>query len=552
MRSRLIAKPFILALLLSALVLSLSTYVIAIHTQRSPGRDNACKIWQLTLVDSVKLAEQAVNVKFKVFEDDNCKYAVVTTISSSQPKIFIVKIDKSLQELTVIHNESFESPPPLIVSAEERQTYSLFIDADPNSNSIAWITGGETPKLYFLVMNDEGTCVKTSTTLSYAQGRADPVSVKIVSFEDDEDSEIYVLVGDRYGYLACYKATVITGGYRRAITITERSGHTLTSYQVKIVLTPDNFDYSKVYDQEKATDIVFTDSDGATRLPHWIERWDPEGTSIIWVKVPEIPANSEKTIYMYYGNPEVEGQSNSKEVFIFFDDFNGKKLDSGTWRVARFGASSHRVSIIESQEFHEGKGLKIYAKYRAIPFTLLHIYTVQTFNVPSSPPAYMVEARISPRAEAANDAELDLYKSNINPRLHPIFADGAYIHASYDDGKVWTWSFMNLADKWDQTAWDNGQNKPYHSNSWYIVGLSYYPSQGTIYYVWNDGNYDEPLASKVYSQHLYNNFRVLLGNSKDFSSEKLTAETWVDWVRIREYVKPEPLVSIGEETLIAS
>ncbi|RLC75456.1 MAG: hypothetical protein DRJ03_30235, partial [Chloroflexi bacterium] len=180
------------------------------------------------------------------------------------------------------------------------------------------------------------------------------------------------------------------------------------------------------------------------------------------------------------------------------------------------------------------------------------IYTVQTFNVPSSPPAYMVEARISPRAEATNDAELDLYKSNINPRLHPIFADGAYIHASYDEGKVWTWSFMNLADKWDQTAWDNGQNKPYHSNSWYIVGLSYYPSQGTIYYVWNDGNYDEPLASKVYSQHLYNNFRVLLGNSKDFSSEKLTAETWVDWVRIREYVKPEPLVSIGEETLITS
>jgi hypothetical protein len=41
----------------------------------------------------------------------------------------------------------------------------------------------------------------------------------------------------------------------------------------------------------------------------------------IWVKVPNIPASSTKTIYLYYGNPNANSLSNGNLVFDFFEDF---------------------------------------------------------------------------------------------------------------------------------------------------------------------------------------------------------------------------------------
>jgi hypothetical protein len=49
-------------------------------------------------------------------------------------------------------------------------------------------------------------------------------------------------------------------------------------------------------------DIRFTDSDGQTQLNYWIESGCNTSSTKIWVKVPSIPANSTKTIYVYYGN----------------------------------------------------------------------------------------------------------------------------------------------------------------------------------------------------------------------------------------------------------
>ena len=100
--------------------------------------------------------------------------------------------------------------------------------------------------------------------------------------------------------------------YRKQIIIRERSGHTLKNYQVLIVLTPDNFDYSKA--KKDGSDIRFADSDGVTLLKYWIETWEYRGESKIWVKVPEIPANGEKIIYMYYGNPDASSLSSLTDV----------------------------------------------------------------------------------------------------------------------------------------------------------------------------------------------------------------------------------------------
>jgi len=113
--------------------------------------------------------------------------------------------------------------------------------------------------------------------------------------------------------------------YKREITIQENSGNNLTDYQVKIVLNSSNFDFSKA--NSDGSDIRFVDSDDTTPLSYWIEKWDSVNQeAIVWVKVPSIPANSTKTIYMYYGNPSATSESNGENVFIWYDDASTNKL----------------------------------------------------------------------------------------------------------------------------------------------------------------------------------------------------------------------------------
>jgi hypothetical protein len=86
-------------------------------------------------------------------------------------------------------------------------------------------------------------------------------------------------------------------------------------------------------------DIRFTDSDGTTQLNYW-----QEADGKFWVKVPSIPANSTKTIYVYYGNPNATSLSNGDATFDFFDDFESGSLNkwtplSGTYEISTLSHS---------------------------------------------------------------------------------------------------------------------------------------------------------------------------------------------------------------------
>jgi len=156
----------------------------------------------------------------------------------------------------------------------------------------------------------------------------------------------------------------------------------LTDWLVAIKLDSNNFDFSKT--QPSGADIRFTDSDGITLLDYWIEYYNVgKQKATIWVKVPLIPANHTKSIYMWYGNPGATNQSNVSIVSDPFNDnscvayypFNGNTNDHsgnghhGTWhgngqyddglfgQCARFNGSSyinlHREldPVIDGKEF---------------------------------------------------------------------------------------------------------------------------------------------------------------------------------------------------------
>jgi len=109
--------------------------------------------------------------------------------------------------------------------------------------------------------------------------------------------------------------------YRRPITIDNTSNsNNLTDYQVLVTLNTQSL-ISSGKMRNDCGDIRFTDSNGTTLLNYWLESGCNTTLTKIWVKVPLIPANSTKTIYIYYGNPSATSLSNPDNTFIFFDDF---------------------------------------------------------------------------------------------------------------------------------------------------------------------------------------------------------------------------------------
>ncbi|MCW1307591.1 MAG: DUF2341 domain-containing protein, partial [Candidatus Nanoarchaeia archaeon] len=124
--------------------------------------------------------------------------------------------------------------------------------------------------------------------------------------------------------------------YRISIDNT-KNPNTLTNYPVRIVVDTYTL-ISQGKMRSDCGDIRFSTSSNdwnvATGLPYWIESGCNTLNTVIWVKVPSIPASSTTTIYMYFGDPSVTSISNGDETFSFFDDFTSSTLNTSKWNIS--------------------------------------------------------------------------------------------------------------------------------------------------------------------------------------------------------------------------
>jgi hypothetical protein len=133
--------------------------------------------------------------------------------------------------------------------------------------------------------------------------------------------------------------------YRRPITINNSSNsNSLTDYQISVTLNTQSL-ISAGKMRSDGGDIRFIDSNGTTLLNYWVESGINTSSTYIWVKVPSIPANSTKTIYVYYGNSSATSQSNGDNTFVFFDDFDTDTIGT-KWNYTGSGSYSIANSII--------------------------------------------------------------------------------------------------------------------------------------------------------------------------------------------------------------
>ncbi|MBU3964325.1 DUF2341 domain-containing protein [Patescibacteria group bacterium] len=102
--------------------------------------------------------------------------------------------------------------------------------------------------------------------------------------------------------------------YRRKLTFNNASStENLANFPVLVSLNSSRIDYANT--QNSGQDIRFTDPNGVI-LKYEIEKWDEAATSTVWVKIPQIDAQSTiDYIYMYYGNPDASDAQDAENVW---------------------------------------------------------------------------------------------------------------------------------------------------------------------------------------------------------------------------------------------
>ncbi|MFA4817984.1 MAG: DUF2341 domain-containing protein [Parcubacteria group bacterium] len=130
--------------------------------------------------------------------------------------------------------------------------------------------------------------------------------------------------------------------YREGVNILDskvEGASALENFPVLINITDSKLKYTgnggKVA-KANGGDILFTSSDGTTKLSHEIEKYDPAtGELAAWVKIPSLSATKDTSIYLYYGNfsagneqdPENVWEDNYKAVWHLKEDYPGITID---------------------------------------------------------------------------------------------------------------------------------------------------------------------------------------------------------------------------------
>jgi hypothetical protein len=115
-----------------------------------------------------------------------------------------------------------------------------------------------------------------------------------------------------------------TWGYRKSITIdhtkvSTASSTTLSDFPMLFSVTDSELktvaNGGKV-GKDTGIDMLFTLSDGTTKLSHEIEKYaSTTGETVMWVKIPSLSPTADTIIYLYYGNASASDQQSAAAVW---------------------------------------------------------------------------------------------------------------------------------------------------------------------------------------------------------------------------------------------
>ena len=103
--------------------------------------------------------------------------------------------------------------------------------------------------------------------------------------------------------------------YRVKITVNhEQVGEEVTDFPMLVKITNNQKLFKNA--KQDGHDLVFTSSDGITKLDHEVEAYNADNQELIsWVKVPKLSVTEDTVLYAYYGNPTSEDQQKPTNVW---------------------------------------------------------------------------------------------------------------------------------------------------------------------------------------------------------------------------------------------
>ena len=300
-------------------------------------------------------------------------------------------------------------------------------------------------------------------------------------------------------------------GYRRQISINNASSTGLTNYQVSFTInTSELISAGKM--RSDCGDIRLYDTDGTTELSYWVEDGCNSTSTKVWVKVPDIAANSTKVIYLQYGVLDLTSKSSGDDVFLLFDDFIGASLDLNKFVLQNSAGGS--VSILNGQvTFNTKSSLNDY----------VWIHSVSKFQYP-----VWIEARVDSMPSGTPTYRMGLSTST------NLRTNGNYYN-SYSVDWYGMGSSLRVV----------GVNNI--SDGWVVKGISSLFKTGIWKFSWvSKGNQigSDGVNSLICSDtsNEIDNYYAYFGIASDNNGSVV-----LDWVRVRQYISPEPTVTVGQE-----
>lgn len=314
--------------------------------------------------------------------------------------------------------------------------------------------------------------------------------------------------------------------YRRMINIDNTaSSNSLSDYQVLVTVnTASLISQNKM--KSNCDDIRFLDSDNSTYLNYWIETGNSNSCNStdtrIWVKVPNINANSRKTIYMYYGDSSLSSGTSGEDTFIFFDEFDS--FNSSKWSSTN-GSSGYSIS---------GSAITINSG------------AVYTNNTIGNQPGQMAEAQMRWLNTGSQSGlmianQQNTYSGNSSGAALSYILRGAspsfdiYLYGLAANGSG---SGYNIAGT------GNILNITFNQNTKYIVGTSL-DSSNLRFFI----NRTNPQTSSYGAWSSSQNYYLWLGYFMGGNSGSTDiSDIEVDWVLVRKYTSTPPNINVGSET----
>lgn len=275
--------------------------------------------------------------------------------------------------------------------------------------------------------------------------------------------------------------------YKKEILIQENSANTLNNYSVELFV-----EYSSNMNND-FSDLRFVNSAEDEELGYWIESKNDGVNATIWVKVPELTASQNTSIYMYYGNSEASSESSSlASPIIFSDDFN--IYNSSIWQGTNWGVSDGKL------QYNGGAGTNQKLK----SYSLFNITNIEyNVNMIEQNTIYWGNAGMTP--------------TNADNNMYP---GGIYILLKFDSNLIYYNAETNQATEAENTNWNNYTIKKFGNN------VSFYRNN--------------VLKANWANVELQNSAVLWFGSREDTNFK-------VEEVSLRQYVPIIPTYTIGAE-----